>query len=36
MKKYEYGEVSNTYNFTLLNSSIHMVLTVLWSTVNWY
>jgi len=32
----EYGEVSNTYNFTLLNSSVHIVLTVLWSTVNWY
>ena len=32
----EYGEVSNAYNFTLLNSSVHIVLTVLWSTVNWY
>lgn len=32
----EYGEVSNTYNFTLLNSCVHIFLTVLWSTVNWY
>lgn len=32
----EYGEVSNTYNFTLLNSSVHIFLTVLWGTVNWY
>ena len=32
----EFGEVSNTYNFTLLNSVYHIFFTVLLATVNWY
>ena len=32
----EFGEVSNTYNFTLLNSAYHIFFTVLLATVNWY
>ncbi len=31
----EYGEVSNTYNFTLKNIVIHMVIMMLLSTVFW-
>lgn len=32
----EFGEVSNIYNFTFLNSAYHILFTVLLATVNWY
>lgn len=31
----EYGEVSNTYNFTIKNTVLHLVFMVLWSTMFW-
>ena len=31
----EYGEVSNTYNFTARNMVLHLVFMVLWSTQFW-
>lgn len=31
----EYGEVSNTYNFTFRNMLLHIVMMVLWSSVFW-
>lgn len=31
----EYGEVSNTYNFTFRNILLHIVMMVLWSSVFW-
>lgn len=31
----EYGEVSNTYNFTTRNIVLHLVFMVLWSTMFW-
>ena len=31
----EYGEVSNTYNFTARNIVLHLVFMVLWSTMFW-
>ena len=31
----EYGEVSNTYNFTCRNMLLHVVMMVLWSSVFW-
>ena len=31
----EYGEVSNTYNFTYRNMLLHSVMMVLWSSVFW-
>lgn len=31
----EYGEVSNTYNFTFRNILLHIVMMVLWSSVCW-
>ena len=31
----EYGEVSNTYNFTFRNILLHVVMMVLWSSVFW-
>ena len=31
----EYGEVSDTYNFTTRNIVLHLVFMVLWSTQFW-
>jgi len=31
----EYGEVSNSYNFTFRNILLHIVMMVLWSSVFW-
>ena len=31
----EYGEVSNTYNFTYRNMLLHIVMMVLWSSAFW-
>lgn len=31
----EYGEVSNTYNFTARNMLLHIVMMVLWSSAFW-
>lgn len=32
----EYGEVSNTYNFTAANIALHLLVTVTISTFSWY
>lgn len=32
----EFGEVSNTYNFTVLNSTVHIFVTVVLTTITWY
>lgn len=32
----EFGEVSNTYNFTVLNSMVHIFVTVVLTTITWY
>lgn len=32
----EFGEVSNTYNFNMINSIVHILATVLLSTLSWY
>ena len=32
----EFGEVSNTYNFNMINSIVHILVTVLLSTLSWY
>ena len=32
----EFGEVSNTYNFNMINSIVHIFATVLLSTLSWY
>ena len=31
----EYGEISNVYNFTMLNSIVHMFIATLVSTAAW-
>ncbi len=32
----EFGEVSNTYNFTVLNSLVHIIVAATLSTLGWY
>ena len=32
----EFGEVSNTYNFNMINSMVHIFATVTLSTLSWY
>lgn len=32
----EYGEVSNTYNFTLENIALHLAVTLIISTLSWW
>ena len=32
----EFGEISNTYNFTVLNSLVHIVVAATLSTLGWY
>lgn len=32
----EFGEVSNTYNFNMINSIVHIFATVTLSTLSWY